>query len=101
MYVYEGLSGTISQGEYENNQDTTWQINSDCESLLLESTKFVTEKSHDILRIDEEGRILREHSGFYKLVHTTYSGTLTLNFQSDDSYIQSFKKLIFNRTSSF
>ena len=100
MYVYEGLSGTISQGEYENNQDTTWQINSDCESLLLESTKFITE-STDILRIDEEGRMLREHSGQDKLVHTTYSGTLTLNFQSDDGYIQSFKKLIFNRTSSF
>ena len=81
--MYIGSSGSISLAGYEDNQDNTWQINSDCETLLLESTKFNTELKWDYLHLVEEGSSLRNISGDENFVQTTNTGTLTLKFRSD------------------
>ena len=84
-------------------------------NLLLETTKFNTEEKYDVLELIEEGNLLFNTSGDGNWVQKTNTGTLTLNFVSDESsqspsdgpaqseasIRQCFKKLIFNSTSIF
>ena len=99
--MYEGLSGSISLDGYNHDQKSTWQINSDCECLLIKSTVFETEHDYDIFSIEEEGIITFNHSGDRNMAHTTNTGNIVLSFVSDYESRQCFKKLIFDGTSSF
>ena len=83
--MYEGVSGSIILDGYESDAYHSWRINSECESLLLESTIFNIEMKYDVLDLVEEGSLLRNLSGFGNFVQKTNTGTLTLNFASDSS----------------
>ena len=99
--MYEGLSGSISLDGYKDDQKNTWQIDADCESLLIKSTLFDTEYPEDRFYIEEEGIITFHHSGDKNMTYTTNTGNVVLAFASDYIYRQCFKKFIFYGTSSF
>ena len=59
-YVYNqtGSEGILWLGEYGNNEEIIWNINSECSSIHLQSTHFDTERGWDILVIANQ-----EYSG--------------------------------------
>jgi hypothetical protein len=82
--VYDGVSGSISL-ETLDDQGTTWQINSDCESLLIESTVINNgnyQNYQDYLYVDDQWII--GWSGSETLFHTTNAGTISLSFLPTD-----------------
>ena len=46
-------SGQIHHEDYKDNEDLSWHINSDCESVTVESVSFDLEDGHDFLVVGE------------------------------------------------
>ena len=83
MFILE--SGQIIHGNYENNENIEWPVNSDCESVHILSTMFAT-VGYDKVTIDG-----KEYSGkteINQIVPTNFTVYFNSDYsETDDGFI--------------
>jgi len=73
------MAGTIELLHYDSNLSLTWEIESNCSSVVIYSTTFSTEQDYDFLTIESS-----QYSGSTEIYQHVPS-TFTVTFTSDHS----------------
>ena len=97
-----GINDVIILDGYGDDQNISWRIETECESLLIESSVFDLEEDFDFLYIEEGDKITSFGSDYdYEISHRTNTGDVTISFQSDYIARKSLKNNIFNNYTNF
>ena len=75
-----GTSGFIELGEYDNYQDLSWSVNSDCDEVHIYSMRFDTEGGYDYVTIGDS-----TFSGSNQVVNLIMPAAFEVAFHSDYS----------------
>ena len=78
-YNQTGNEGILWLGNYDNDEELKWNINSNCSSILLVSTHFDIEQRHDFLTIAG-----REYTGSGAIETIIEGSSFVATFNSDD-----------------
>ena len=78
LYLHFIVSGEIALLDYDNNEDKSWVVYSNCESVRMRSTKFETEELFDPVTIGEN-----IYSGTIE-IDTILPTNFTVEFYSDE-----------------
>ena len=74
------VSGVIKLKNYEDNEDKSWPVHSDCQSVRIRSKMFETEKKYDYVTVAEI-----QYSGKKRVDMIINSNHFVVAFRSDDS----------------
>ena len=85
-----GLNDGIILDGFGLDQDISWQIETECQSLFISSSVFDLQPDRAYLYIGE-GDNRNSFTGNSPISHPINTGNVTISFNSDDSYRKSLK----------